>query len=260
LQPGTNVLTVTAQDAAGNPGTDTLTVTYTPPANNPVPTTTGLSPASAPAGSSGLTLTVNGTNFVSGSLVRWNGADRTTTFVSSSQVTAAILTSDLATAGTAQVTVFNPAPGGGTSSGVSFTISASVTTTVTFDNPVPAGSSGSFLNGLFQGLNFGTSQWRWENAYGADPTRHIYFGSNSGTSRAFSFSPGPRTLVSMRVFTGIAGTLTLTDNLGQTRTQSVTTGSMQLVTTGWTQPSTTITVTFSAGWELGVDDIVSSSP
>ncbi len=32
LQQGTNVLTVTARDAANNAGTDTLTVTYTPPA------------------------------------------------------------------------------------------------------------------------------------------------------------------------------------------------------------------------------------
>ena len=131
---------------------------------------------------------------------------------------------------------------------------------VTFDNPIPPGSSGSLLNGLFQGINFGTSQWRWENAYGADSTRHIYFASSSGTSRTFAFSPGPRTLVSMRVFTGAAGTLTLTDNLGQTRTQSITTGSMQMVTTGWTQPSTTLTLTFTAGWELGVDDIVYRNP
>jgi hypothetical protein len=33
LQPGANVLTVTARDAVGNPATDTLTVTYTPPNN-----------------------------------------------------------------------------------------------------------------------------------------------------------------------------------------------------------------------------------
>ncbi len=45
LQSGTNVLTVTARDAAGNTGTDTLTVTYTP-----LDTT-------APTG----TLTINGT-------------------------------------------------------------------------------------------------------------------------------------------------------------------------------------------------------
>jgi hypothetical protein len=35
LQPGKNVLTVTAQDAAGNTQTDTLTVTYTPPDTTP---------------------------------------------------------------------------------------------------------------------------------------------------------------------------------------------------------------------------------
>jgi len=35
---------------------------------------------------------------------------------------------------------------------------------------------------------------------------------------------------------------------------------MQPVTTGWTQPSTTVTVAFTAGWQLGVDDIVYTDP
>ena len=90
--------------------------------NNPVPTTTSLSPASATAGGSAFTLTVNGSGFVNGSVVQWNGAGRTTTFVSSTQLTAAIPAADIATAGTAQVTVFNPAPGGGTSNAQTFTI------------------------------------------------------------------------------------------------------------------------------------------
>ncbi len=243
----------------GTSNAQTFTISSAP---NPLPTTTGLSPASAPAGGPAFTLTVNGTNFVVGSMVRWNGVNRTTTFVSSAQVAASIPVGDIATAGTAQVTVFNPVPGGGTSNAQTFTISAAsgTTTTVTFDNPVPPGSSGSFLNGLFQGINFGTNQWSWENAYGPDSTRHIYFASSSGTSRTFTFSPGPRTLVSLRVFTGAAGTLTLTDNVGQSRTQAITTGSMQLVTTGWTQASTMVTVAFTAGWELGVDDIVYRTP
>src|SRR5258705_10902624 len=46
------------------------------------PTLTTLSPSSAVAGGPAFTLTVNGSNFVSGSVVRWNGANRTTTFVS----------------------------------------------------------------------------------------------------------------------------------------------------------------------------------
>jgi hypothetical protein len=82
-----------------------------------------MSPASAPAGSAPVTLTVNGTNFLSGSIVRWNGQDRPTTFVSAAQLRATISASDLASAGTAQVTVYAPPPGGGaSSSGLTFTI------------------------------------------------------------------------------------------------------------------------------------------
>ncbi|MGH7178831.1 MAG: IPT/TIG domain-containing protein, partial [Tepidisphaeraceae bacterium] len=84
-------------------------------APNPVPTLASLSPSSATVGGQNFTLTVNGTNFVNGSVVRWNGQNRTTNFVSSAQVTAQIPASDLAAAGMAQVTVFNPSPGGGAS-------------------------------------------------------------------------------------------------------------------------------------------------
>lgn len=70
------------------------------------PTTTSISPTSATAGSGGFTLTVNGTNFISGlSTVTWNGINRTTTFVNSTQLTAAIIASDVASAGTANVGV-----------------------------------------------------------------------------------------------------------------------------------------------------------
>ncbi len=93
-------------------------------ANNPLPTTASLSPSSATAGGAGFTLTVTGSNFINGSTVQWNGASRTTTYVSSTQLTAAILAADIVSAGTATVTVFNPAPGGGTSNAQTFTISA----------------------------------------------------------------------------------------------------------------------------------------
>ena len=61
------------------------------------------------------------------------------------------------------------------------------------------------------------------------------------------------------MFTTRAGTLMLFDDAGQTRSQDVATGSMQLVTTGWTRPSTTVTVSFTMGWSLGVDDITYSA-
>ncbi len=85
-------------------------------AQNPVPSISNpLVPTSAVPGGSGFTLTVNGTGFVSGSVVEWNGTARTTTFAGSTRLTATILASDIAKAGTASVSVVNPIPGGGTS-------------------------------------------------------------------------------------------------------------------------------------------------
>ena len=46
--------------------------------SNPVPTITTLVPPSAAPGGPAFTLTVNGTGFINSSVVRWNGADRTT--------------------------------------------------------------------------------------------------------------------------------------------------------------------------------------
>lgn len=89
---------------------------------NPVPVLTSVSPTSALAGGPEFTLTATGTGFVTGSVVRWNGAARSTTFVSANQLTAAIPASDIASAGTAQVTVASPEPGGGTSSTIAFAI------------------------------------------------------------------------------------------------------------------------------------------
>ena len=56
--------------------------------NNPVPVLSTLSPTSATAGGAGFTLTVTGSNFVTASVINWNGAPRTTTFVSSTQLRA----------------------------------------------------------------------------------------------------------------------------------------------------------------------------
>jgi len=66
------------------------------------------------------------------------------------------------------------------------------------------------LNGSFQGINFGTGNWRWEGPFDVNSTKHIYFSSSSGTTRSFSFS-SPRILESIKVFAVTSGTLTLTD-------------------------------------------------
>ena len=87
------------------------------------PTLTSLTPSSATAGGPAFTLTANGTNFATGATVLWNGAARTTTFVSSTQLTASIPASDIAAAGAVPVTVRNP--DGQTSAAQTFTINPS---------------------------------------------------------------------------------------------------------------------------------------
>jgi len=79
-----------------------------------------LIPASTTPGGAGFKLTVNGTGFVAASIVYWNGSPRVTTFVSSSELQAAILASDVAAPSTAAVTVVTP--GGGYSNPVYFPV------------------------------------------------------------------------------------------------------------------------------------------
>lgn len=121
------------------------TFTVTQPGANSVPTLDSLNPRSASRGGAAFTLTVNGAGFVSGAAVRWNGSTRTTAFVSSTQLTAQIPASDLTTAGTAQVTVFNPAPGGGLSNSLTFTInlSCSYSLNLTSQSFTPSAGTGS---------------------------------------------------------------------------------------------------------------------
>lgn len=109
---------------------------------NPAPAATSISPASATVGGAGFTLTVNGSNFVSNSVVQWNGSPRSTSFVSSARVTASILASDITATGTAVVTVVNPAPGGGVSGGSTFTINSRPPST---DGGGGGGGGGCFI-------------------------------------------------------------------------------------------------------------------
>jgi hypothetical protein len=92
-----------------------------------VPTVTSVNAAGAShaPGGAGFTLTVNGTNFVSTSVINFGvGTTKAepTTFVSATKLTAAIPAGDMATAGNASVTVTNPNPGGGTTAATAFTI------------------------------------------------------------------------------------------------------------------------------------------
>jgi len=126
---------------------------------NPVPTISALYPSCVPAGEQFVDgvdnqLTVigpNGPGFVAGSVVRWNGSDRPTTSNGSiNGLTAQISASDIAAAGTAVVTVFNPAPGGGSSNSLTFTITTGAVDpqSIAVD---PAGKFAYVMNGGCKG-------------------------------------------------------------------------------------------------------------
>jgi hypothetical protein len=146
--------TISASDIA-SPGNLSITVSNAAPGGgtsaaltlavvNPTPSLTSISPNSAAAGSSALTLTVNGSNFVSGSVVRVNGSNRTTTFVSGTQLTASIPASDMATGALLSITVFTPSPGGGTSTAVTFTVNNPAPSISSISPPLVIALGGSF--------------------------------------------------------------------------------------------------------------------
>ncbi|GAB2581586.1 hypothetical protein GCM10027034_11210 [Ramlibacter solisilvae] len=133
-----------------------------PPPPPPAPTLGSLAPSSATAGGPAFTLTANGTNFVAGSTVRWNGTARTTTFVSATQLSAAITAADIAATGTAQVTVLNP--GGAASAALPFTIAAAPPPAPTLGSLVPSSATagGPAFTLTANGTNFvAGSTVRW---------------------------------------------------------------------------------------------------
>lgn len=111
-----NILLVIAGFVFSSVGFAGTTANRVPLVNAP------LVPSATVPGGPGFTLTVNGTGFVSGSVVNWNGSPRPTKLVSESQVTASISASDTASATTASITVTNPAPGGGISNVAYFSV------------------------------------------------------------------------------------------------------------------------------------------
>jgi hypothetical protein len=121
--------------------------------NNPAPSLSSISPSSATAGGPGFTMTLTGSNFVSTSVVQVNGAGRTTNFVSATQLTAAIPASDIASAGTLSITVFNPAPGGGTSTPLVFTVTVPLPTLSSI-SPSTANAGGPAFTLTANGSNF----------------------------------------------------------------------------------------------------------
>jgi hypothetical protein len=146
----------------------------------PVPVVTSLDPSGALAGTSSLSLNVYGSNFTPASVVRWNGSPRTTTYSGPTQLSATISSADLASVGSPQVTVFTPAPGGGTSNAVTFNVTGPPTLTVSATSVAPGGLVTVTLTG---GLG-GSTDWlaiAETSAPNTSYVQYIYVGSGVTT-------------------------------------------------------------------------------
>jgi len=106
------------------------------------PEITSLSPAGASACGPGFVLSVIGSDFVEGDVVRWDWGDRQTTFVNSSKLEATIGASDLTTARTVTITVRNPS--GGISNALDFSVSGFTMGASPTSATVTAGQSATY--------------------------------------------------------------------------------------------------------------------
>lgn len=127
-------------------------------ANNPSPSITSLSPATATAGGTGFLLTINGSGFAPQSVIAFNGVSRTDTmFLTGNQLTTMIQPSDIANAGTLNVGVTTPPPGGGTTSTLPFVIGPGLSGVPQLNSISPtstfAGGTGLILTVTGTGFN-----------------------------------------------------------------------------------------------------------
>jgi hypothetical protein len=118
-----------------------------------VPQITSISPTGTFTGNAGFTLTVSGKNFVSQSTVTVNGNNHSTTFISSASLQTSIFAADVATSGTLQIAVVNPAPSGGSSN--SFPLSVkNQTPSLTSLSPTSAAAGGAATTVTLTGVGF----------------------------------------------------------------------------------------------------------
>jgi len=157
-QPGQHLVGV-SNVALGTVSQNTLGFTV----NNPVPALTSLSPPSTSVGSP-VTVSVNGSGYTSTSTVTWGGMQKAATLISANQLQVALTASDVSGAGTVHVVVNNPAPGGGNSAAVDFTITNPAPSITTF-TPTSALAGGAGFSLTVNGLNFVTGSYvTWNGA------------------------------------------------------------------------------------------------
>jgi uncharacterized protein (TIGR03437 family) len=146
---------------------------------------TSLIPSSATAGANGFTMTVNGTGFVSGAVVNWNGTALGTSYVGPTQLQAFVASNLIASAGTVAITVSS---GNTTTSPVNFTINSSTAPLTINCAPAtgPAAEGVTYLATCT--ASGGIAPYNWSIVSGALPPG-LAPGATTGSSFTVSGTP-----------------------------------------------------------------------
>lgn len=214
---------------------------------NPTPVLNSISPASVAAGGSSVPLTVTGSNFLSSSVIDWNGTPITTTFVSGQQLTALVPASSISQPGTAQVAVYTPGPGGGSSVPAVFTVSIASPGASLSASSLNFGNVALTLSSSAQTVQL-TNTGNAPLAISGIITAGDFSETNTCGASLATGTSCTITVVFIPSATGSrTGTLTVTDN-ASTTTQTVTLGGTGVpVLTMGTAPGGSTTSSVSSG-------------
>lgn len=129
---------------------------------NPAPILTQLAPTSLQANGKTQILTVYGNQFIQGSQVFFGAQALVTVFVGTGQLSATVPGTMLNSSGTVPVTVFNPAPGGGTSAAISIAVTGALPTITGFmPTTGPIGTVVTITGTNFDAINPGANVVRF---------------------------------------------------------------------------------------------------
>ncbi len=160
---------------------------YDVPLPNPAPTLSSISPNMLAQGGPAITLTANGANFMPGAVVRFNGSSRPTTFLSSTQLNAALSAADVASGGPFAITVSNPAPSGGPSAPLNLNLYARTAADTSADGELgqPNFNSNTINNPLLPGPS---SRLDSPTGLALDPNTNRLYVVDSTTSQVMSWA------------------------------------------------------------------------
>jgi outer membrane protein assembly factor BamB len=152
----TGTVVVTAEDpASGYVPSNALTLNITPA----IPLVASVAPAAVIAAQGALSLSVNGQYFTSTAVVYFNGSPRSTTLNNQGQLVAQLTAQDVAAAGTASITVEDPASSNVPSNTVSFVIQPLPPLALSSLSPskVPAGNAAFTLTVFGTGFSLNST-------------------------------------------------------------------------------------------------------